>query len=78
MTDELIFSLLSIFVLLLLAAFFAAAETAGVVLHPTCLKGCILPIIGKDQQSLPLRMMHHVLGEHMHILGGREFGWPPG
>ena len=37
------------------------------ILHPTGLKGCVLPIVCEDQQTLSLRMLNHVLREHMHV-----------
>ena len=37
------------------------------VTHPSSLKGRILTIITKDQESLALCMLKHVLRENVHI-----------
>ena len=60
----------------------AQPKTAGVVLHPSGLEGGILPVVAEDQETRPLRMVHHVLRQDMHIghIGGadRTCGLPVG
>ena len=62
----------------------AQAEATGVVLHPAGLKRGILPVVAEHQQALAFGVMHHVLGEHMHIRhvdgahGPRRFAVAPG
>ena len=42
-------------------------ESPGVVTHPTGLERCLLAVVGKDQQSSALGVLHHVLCENVHI-----------
>ena len=43
------------------------AVAAGVILHPARLESGILPIVAKDQQPGPFGVVHHVLGENVHV-----------
>ncbi len=45
----------------------AQTVAACVVLHPTGLKRRFLPVVGKDEQALPIRCMEHVLREHVDV-----------
>ena len=45
----------------------AQTEAAGVVLHPAGLKRGVLPVVAEHQQALAFGVMHHVLGEHVHV-----------
>jgi hypothetical protein len=45
----------------------AQAETTGMILHPACLEGGILPVVAENQETWPFRMVHHVLSQNMHV-----------
>jgi hypothetical protein len=37
------------------------------VSHPSCLERRVLAVVGKDEKTLPLGIVEHVLGEHVHV-----------
>ncbi|OPY06618.1 MAG: hypothetical protein A4E66_02160 [Syntrophus sp. PtaB.Bin001] len=47
-------------------------ETTGMILHPACLEGGILPVVAENKEPWPFRMMYHVLSQNMHVghIGG--------
>ena len=50
-------------------------EAARVILHPAGLERRVLTVVAEHEQAPALGMMHHVLGEHVHVRDGdRPYG----